>query len=262
MHDLTGEGELRALLLKSGASFDTVVLDSTYETDGRLTGLAMKRRSARLPGSKIIRSKPRGLNEAEGVPGGLQLNGDWRVWWRRPSCWRDDFAYPAGGTVINIVCGNDTNFYMPALDTLHTTRRPSQRMDRLRSFFRGAQPDLGTSADRLRSMPLFSESFGMIGWALDVIGNRTHCDRDGLLIRARWAGEGRRPAVWRFVDEYHLLVDIERGVLLSLAGIVDGQQAVVMSVRSIEFDTVIPDTVFAFEPPAGTRIVWHRGSAG
>ncbi len=260
MQKMMGENDLRGLLAKSRASFHTLILEATDETDVRLAALGMKRLSASLPGSRIIESHASGFDEGQAPPDGLQLNGIWNIWWRRPKCWRNDYAFSSGGTGVNIACENEASAYEPAFGTLYTTRPPTERPGRVPSSVFPVQPAWGTIAERLQSIPLFSESFGMSGWALDPIGERTHLGRNGVLIRARWMAEERRREVWPFVDECHLLVDLERGVLLSCAGIVDGQQAVVMSVRSIQFDAVIPDTIFSFEPPVRTRVVWCRRS--
>jgi hypothetical protein len=253
---LIAENDIQGLLAKSHGSFHSLILESTYETDARLTALAMKRFSVRRLGSIMIEAHAAGFDESQTLPDGLQLNETWRVWWRRPNCWRDEYEFASGGSqVVSIACAEESTFYEPTFGRLYTTRAPSENA--VPFSIDVVQPEWGTIPMRLQSIALFSD-FGMSGWALDAIGKRTHCGRDGVLIRARRGAV--EPNVWPWVDEYELLVDLERGVLLSCAGIVDGQHAVVMSVRSIEFDAAIPHTVFSFEPPAGTKIVWCRRS--
>jgi outer membrane lipoprotein-sorting protein len=82
--------------------------------------------------------------------------------------------------------------------------------------------------------------------------------KDALLMKAKWIGEGHAPTKWKSIDDYRLIVDSERGILLRCEGIVDDQPAVVVEASSIEFDLPIPDSIFSFEPPTGTRIVWKR----
>lgn len=259
VHNLTAENDVQGLLAKSDTSFHSLILESTYETVGKLTTLAMKRFSARRPGSIMIESHAAGLDASQSGSNGLQLNGTWRIWWRKPDCWRDEYEFASGGSpVVSIASEAEATFYEPTFETLYTTRAPTERPEGLPSSVDVVQAEWGTIIARLQSIALFSD-FGMSGWALDAIGKRTHCGRDAVIIRARRGAV--EPEVWPWVDEYELIVDLERGVLLSCAGIVDGQHAVVMSVRSIEFDAAIPDTVFSFKPPAGTKIVWCRRSA-
>lgn len=64
------------------------------------------------------------------------------------------------------------------------------------------------------------------------------------------------PSFWEGVDQYDLLVDKERGILLYCAGMIDGEKANVFSVLSVRFDETISDDIFLHQPPGGTRIVW------
>jgi hypothetical protein len=86
-----------------------------------------------------------------------------------------------------------------------------------------------------------------------------HAGRRAVRVLAtRSAAESRaesRLALWEYVDQYEILVDAERGVLLRYAGIVDGEEAGVFSVRAVHFDEPIADEVFSHQPPKGTRIV-------
>jgi hypothetical protein len=104
-------------------------------------------------------------------------------------------------------------------------------------------------------IPLLDPSPLASGWELTLLDDCAHAGRNTLRVRARWMGAEPRPLLWEGVNEYEILVDRERGVLLRYAGIVDGEEAGVFSVCSVRFDEAIPDEVFSFEPPEGTRIV-------
>ena len=54
--------------------------------------------------------------------------------------------------------------------------------------------------------------------------------------------------------EYQLEVDEERGVLLAVAAIRDGEPFHTITTLAIRFDEPIPDETFRFEPPAGEQI--------
>jgi hypothetical protein len=55
----------------------------------------------------------------------------------------------------------------------------------------------------------------------------------------------------RGADEHRLWVDRDRGVVLRLASLVDGQPFRVIEIRAIAFDEVFPDETWILEPPPG-----------
>jgi hypothetical protein len=262
MQSMNSSDDLKNLLAKSRDSFGTVMLDCSSENDSELIRRVTFKNLATPSGSLLVQSTGPKPSESDGIRGGLQVVHTSRIWWRRPSCSREDFSYVSGGTVISIACGVEASSYFSWLNVVYTTRPPFGWVEQLRSSLpqqRG--PDPRTIAGRVQRMILLSGSFATAGWELNGIGKQTHCGRDGVLVQAKWMGPGEAPTDSPFIHEYHLIADRERGVLLSCAGMLDGQRATVVSVSSIEFDVAIPDSVFSFEPPAGTKIVWHRHSA-
>jgi outer membrane lipoprotein-sorting protein len=55
-------------------------------------------------------------------------------------------------------------------------------------------------------------------------------------------------------DEYRLIVDRERGVLLRVEALLDGAPFAVEEVREIAFDETLPDELFSFADPGGRPI--------
>lgn len=257
MNSSNTETPLRNLLSKSPNRFHTVILDATYQVDSQITGPAMTRHiEARSRAGK--KNAIRVTSSRSGIEGSrIQRASTWRIWWRKPGCWRDDLIHGSGGTSVGIVCNGELSHYMSWLGKLHTTRPPVRALDRLKSsLFPSDLIDRRTADERANDIPLLSGSFAATGWELQLIGDRTHCGRKGLLFHARWRDSNRPPTPWGWIDEYRAIVDLERGTLLNCEGIINDQPAIVMSVSSIEFDAPIPDSVFQFEPPAGTRTIW------
>jgi hypothetical protein len=89
----------------------------------------------------------------------------------------------------------------------------------------------------------------------------TAIGREALRARARPRPGDDRHDGWRLhaigwgADEYELVVDRERGVLLRAAARLGGEEFQVMEIEAIEFDAPIADAVFVFDPPAGTTVV-------
>jgi outer membrane lipoprotein-sorting protein len=109
---------------------------------------------------------------------------------------------------------------------------------------------------QLQQISLIDPSFLASGWNLTVLNDRRHAGRDTIQVRATRLSSSAGDALWEYVDEYEVSIDQERGVILRYAGIVDGEEAGVFSVRSVRFDEAIPDEIFSYEPPDGTKTVW------
>lgn len=246
---------LRELLAHAGESFQTISLVWLAEYDPLLLQRAWERSVPDLPerlrsgASSPLRVK----GEAQGVREGERVVHDWRAWWRRPSCWRDDFVRPDGCRVVSVACGESALLYVSRLSTLYTRGNP--RKTPLRSLLPRRQPDFPppTVADRLAHTPPLLPWFGGEGWKLTELGECTFAGRSGVRVRAIRLDPDALEGFWEYVDHYEVIVDQERGVLLRSAALVDGEEAGTFSIQSVRFDEPIPDDVFSYEPPEGTR---------
>ncbi len=244
--------DIRRLLSHASATFDTIRLEGVTECGAGLSH-GFERLQPVLPTGNVV------TFESHSDPVGSKRGAtyDWRAYWRKPCHWRDEIIWVGGATAISISCGATSLAYVSFLRTLYTNRRPEGLLARLRSVL-GPQPAyrLPTVETQLELLPLIDPSFFATGWELTVLDERTHVGRKTLRVEAVRVARDSRPALWQWIDHYEILVDEERGVLLRYAGIVDGEEAGIFSVRSVNFDEPIPDAIFSYEPPEGTSIVW------
>ncbi|HEX6746494.1 MAG TPA: hypothetical protein VF092_04200 [Longimicrobium sp.] len=252
--------DLRELFSYARESFASVQLEWTADCDAAVLQRAFERsvpdfEALDASGAVVRFEAPPGAARPRSRDGRFRYEG--RAWWRRPSCWRDDVIRENGATTVNVVCGADVSAFHSAPPTLLTNRRSGQQIPRLRSLL-GPRPGvaLPTIEGRLRTVTLVDPAFLASGWELSVLGERTHAGRETIHVQATRLDLESGAVPWEGVNRYELLVDRQRGVLLRCAGIVDGVEAGILSVRSVVFDEPIPDEVFSCPAPKGTRVVW------
>jgi hypothetical protein len=247
----------RDLLRRAGTGFSTLSMHCHVEYDPALLGRAFQRAKPEMAGlvasGAMAAIVPEGVAAAAGAS--QRFRHDWLIWWRKPSCWRDDIVWENGGRMISIVCGTLSASYVSALRTLYTNQRPTRQWPRLRSLI---QPriryELPTLENRMELVPLVARSFLAGNWELSVVGKQVYVGREAVrLLAARTDGSG--PGLWDGVDEYEVLVDVRHGALLRVAGIVDGEEAGSFAAGAVRFDHGIPDDVFTFAPPPRTKVV-------
>jgi hypothetical protein len=100
-----------------------------------------------------------------------------------------------------------------------------------------------------------------IAWlSFEVVGEAAGPDRAALRVRAHPRPIQQRDSFWfesrlpPGADEYELLVDRDRGVVLRLAGLLDGTEFSVLELVEVAFDENLPPETFVFEPPEGEEL--------
>src|SRR5207249_3580149 len=117
----------------------------------------------------------------------------------------------------SIACGPVSTCYLSAIQTLYTNQRSPGLWQRLRAMVAGPRPKaayLPRVDERVSEMPLFSADRLAKGWELEAIGEQVHAGRATVRVRATRTRTGAHFGLWPFVQEYDVLVDEERGVLL------------------------------------------------
>lgn len=253
--------DIRDLLTRARERFDTIHLEWDAASNGLVLAREMERSipdfEQRLAEGSIARFSARSTgSQGSADHDNPWHRNKWRVWWRKPSCWRDDIVQDWGGAT-HLACGALSSVYVAQLRTLYTNQRPDGFLAQVKHALGGRNYfSLPTVESRLREIPLVDPSFLASGWELTVLDERTHEGRKAVRVRAKRLVAEPRLSHWDYIKEYEILVDAERGILLRYAGIVDGEEAGIMSVRSVRFDEPIPDDVFFHEPPEGTKIAW------
>ncbi len=168
-----------------------------------------------------------------------------RVWVRKPHRWRIEFEGPEGA---NVFVG-DLAWSEPPRPAPNAPRRP--RTERLPDALTLEAMD-GTVACTFDPRIVVDELF-----VTRVLGRAEHAGRDAVRILAM-DDHGPNGLLRRGADDYELLVDAERGVLLRSAARTKDEEFQVTEVLEIAFDEVlsedifVADDVFQAEPPPGT----------
>jgi hypothetical protein len=168
-----------------------------------------------------------------------------RVWWRKPACWRDENEDEAGSNMISILCDGQWWSFHTAGQTLHTNVETHDIKSGIHVVTNTAPPHV---EDRVDDVPLLDPSFLLTSHDLEIVGDTVHAGREAVQVKAVYRkGKNRtyEPMFWSTADEYQLLIDQERGILLRYAAKLAGVEFAAASVEQISFDEPIPDTVFS-----------------
>jgi hypothetical protein len=218
-----------ALLYSARDSFSTIQVAWQYEYDNVATNLIMERWiRQQSPNSLAMLSS---ADKAQPVKSPSRFHR--LVWWQKPTCWRDENYSNAQNKQITIVCEGRVSILNP-----HTQRWDSNPVT----------DEAATLEDRIDDIPLLDPSFLLTSHTLRPLANIVHAGRDAVQVQAVYRkGKSRiyEPMFWATADEYELLVDKERGVLLRYAAKLEGQEFAVATVNHLVFDEPIADTIFS-----------------
>jgi hypothetical protein len=190
-----------------------------------------------------------------------EMTYHWQIWWRKPACWREDAQSSGEGKNIRIICDDRWLFYSAAGQRLSTNTLPEgplhrQRVQRGRRP-RGAAQIRPSLEEAVNAVPLLDPSFLLASHDLESVADIRFVEREALRVRAvfrKGREVARDPFFWGGADDYELLVDKERGILLRYAARLGEREVAVAAVEQVIFDAAIPDDVFVFTPPPNTTI--------
>jgi hypothetical protein len=254
----------RSLELTATASVDDVALRRIMERAAAAYRRRHRPDSARVYG-------PSGNATAETSHDHWSRHG-WRIWWVPPMRWRDDIIWTGGQTAVIAVQPGVSLSYVSMHRTLYTGEPAAAAtglLDRFRPLFRatpaGAWPadsvHLSTVPERVAEFPLTNPRLPASAWDLTTLGEEEYLGRLVRRVRARRrAGAGEDDEVgisgyWPWLSEYECLVDDALGILLRLTGLADGVPVGAITADEVRVDASIAEEVFAFAPPADTRMV-------
>jgi hypothetical protein len=89
-------------------------------------------------------------------------------------------------------------------------------------------------------------------FSLEPLGRAVHAGREAIKVKARPRSKEYDPwELWMEVDEYELLVDAERGILLYTSVWIDSQWVAAFDIAKVVFDEELPEGLFAIPSPQG-----------
>jgi hypothetical protein len=125
--------------------------------------------------------------------------------------------------------------------------------ERLRMLFQQTAIERAASGS---PPPLIADPPALLGgYDFSLDGETEWAGRRALRVmaRERHPGDSHWPVLALGSDAHELLVDAERGVLLRLASLLDGEPFRVQAVLELAFDEDLPEELFALEAPPGAR---------
>lgn len=246
------------LLYTAHRNFTTIQVAWRYRYQVEALNKIQERWAAQRGSTSV---QPLRAKAARGAQRQSEMMMQWQVWWRKPDCWRDETELNGQGKNVRIICGDRWSFYSAAGQRLSTNTLPAGLQHRQR-IQRGRQPpgagQIRHSVDEAANeVHLLDPAFLLASHELEPGADTRFLERDAVQVRAVFR-EGkevaRDPFFWGGADDYELLVDKERGILLQYAARLKGQEVAVAAVERVVFDAPIPDDVFVFAPPPDTTI--------
>ncbi|MEM2002070.1 MAG: hypothetical protein QXT77_05450 [Candidatus Methanomethylicaceae archaeon] len=185
----------------------------------------------------------------------------WRIWLQKPSRWRYESQEVGRAASISIIDGDRWWYYDPTDNTLHTNVAPKGMGLRIRKSKITLSDNLINIEQAINEVPSLDPTFLLVTHTLQLVGSAVHAGREALRVRAvprrkELIGD---PFFWDTADEYDLLVDKERGILLRYSAQLNSQEYAVVSAESVVFDEPIPDNTFSFTPTSSMIVYVVEG---
>jgi hypothetical protein len=161
----------------------------------------------------------------------------WRVWHERPDRWRQEAELPDGsGTEYRVIDGRSFWYYSPQ-DGVHAATTASG------SF--GPEFEIAYVFDPESGAP------DLCYLEMRIVDRVRHAGREALRVEAKMPGEWEYPPepLWWGADDYDLVVDAERGVILHLASRLEGRAFDITEVLDVDFDETFPEGTFTLDLP-------------
>jgi outer membrane lipoprotein-sorting protein len=227
---MTDLGDLLELTYGAGESFRTIRATIRTWRDEELYAEAFARFAAASGGRHATLYAFGGDEEPADTTERVE-----RLWWEPPARVRSE----VDGESTWVSDGAQSWHYTPSFGTITSSADESELGP-------------GEAALLLDPAPILG------GLDFEIGGRETFIGRDAIRVRAR----PRRGQVdWHDfgglapgADEYALVIDAERGVLLRAAAVFEGKEFVRSELVEVAFDELFPPETFAFDPPPGEPV--------
>jgi outer membrane lipoprotein-sorting protein len=181
-----------------------------------------------------------------------------KVWWQKPTCWRSE-RHHDNELLTEILCEGGWWTYSSSLNKLITNIEPQEKSPgiRVRNKRLSEGEAVPSLEDNIKDVPIVDPTFLLAIHDLHPEENVIHAGREAVRVRS-FSRKGRdyslEPFFWSGADEYELLVDRERGILLRYSASYGGQEYANAAVEEMIFDEPISHEVFSFTPPPNTLV--------
>ena len=172
----------------------------------------------------------------------------WRVWLQKPSRWRYETQKVGQEASISVIDGEHWWYYDPTSKVMETNVMPRERVLRIHKRQITPSDDLISIEHAINQIPALDPSFLLASHTLQVTREMIYRGREAVQVKAipRKSKEWVVPETfWIEADEYELLVDKERGILLRYSAKLEGHEYAVVSAESVVFDEPIPESIFS-----------------
>lgn len=110
-------GDLRELLYAAHNRFFSIQVTWQYWYRVDIMNEALEKWAAQHPPGSVSALKSK---SAQGTQNENEMKIRWRVWWQKPSCWRDEHQIEGQGNTIRIICEDRWWFFDSASSKLYT----------------------------------------------------------------------------------------------------------------------------------------------
>lgn len=229
--------EVQSILETSSFSGLTGTLRSLL--DNQVSVEAWNRWSDGRPRGSVVALHPQG-ELAKGDESNGQLHERARLWMQKPWLWRLETQTGPNQWRVVVIDGPTWWYWDGGIDASTNAA----------SAVPGTRAGVGLSQS-LHAMLRPAE----IAKALRLVSPQrvTHAGRDALRVRGV-PRDPQTPVIWPGADEYRLIVDVERGVLLHLGAAVNGRTIAIDEFEEILFDRPLPAGTFALDAPPEVTI--------
>ena len=238
-------GEVLVLLHGARNRYRTVraVIRSWHHHERRRRAFARHSEEMRAAGAGVSRTEF--ARRGDGRPQPAASASLLRLWWAPPDRLREDRESLDGESGVGMSITDAERWWHLGVDgTFHSY----EQMPGARSGMR--QPSVDHLLD---PAPLLA------GCDVELLGEARQAGRDALRVRLlpRPAADPilQPPLLGQGADEFEVLVDAERGVLLRVAARIAGEDFRLEEVIEIAFDEAFPEETFRFAAPEVVRVV-------
>ena len=250
-------GDLLELLYTARSRYSSIQVTWQYWYRVDKMNEALKRWAARYPEGSV-----RGLESAKRFQKEKEIVTRWHVWWQKPSCWRDEYQIDTHGTAVRIICDDHWWLFNSTANQLYTNaisleKAPHLYIHKIHNRESSAEVRPPRVEEVINEAPLLDPSFLLASHDLQYTESALYMKREAVGIRAVFRKGKDLPRAdffWGVADEYELLVDKERGILLRYAAKLGEQEFAIASVDHVIFDEPIPEGIFSFTPPSNTSV--------